>query len=153
MSFSAETNLGIFRNTGGLPAMSFATAGTGRAHITNNGVTVGNQPFSSSSPVGGIINATDSGGTNIAGANLTIRGGASTGNAAGGALILQTSAAGVSGVSQNAAAERMRVKTNGQVRFVPLAADPSGAEAGDVYYNSGTSKLRVYNGSIWVDLH
>jgi hypothetical protein len=49
--------------------------------------------------------------------------------------------------------ERMRVKSNGQVRFIPLAADPSGAEAGDVYYNSGTNKLKVYDGSTWVDLH
>jgi hypothetical protein len=38
------------------------------------------------------------------------------------------------------------------VRFVPLSADPAGAETGDVYYNSSTNKLRVYNGA-WVDLH
>jgi hypothetical protein len=48
--------------------------------------------------------------------------------------------------------ERVRFKTNGQVRFVPLSADPAGGETGDVYYNSATNKLRVYNGS-WVDLH
>jgi hypothetical protein len=51
------------------------------------------------------------------------------------------------------ATERVRVKSTGQVRFVPLAADPSGAEAGDVYYNSGTNKLRLYDGSTWVDLN
>jgi hypothetical protein len=45
--------------------------------------------------------------------------------------------------------ERVRVKTGGQMRFVPLAADPSGAEAGDVYYNSTTNKLKVYNGTAW----
>jgi hypothetical protein len=50
-------------------------------------------------------------------------------------------------------AERARVKTTGQVRFVPLASAPSGAEAGDVYYDNGTNKLRVYNGTSWVDLH
>jgi hypothetical protein len=49
--------------------------------------------------------------------------------------------------------ERVRVKANGQARFIPLAADPAGAEAGDVYYNSGTNKLKVYNGTAWVDLH
>jgi hypothetical protein len=48
--------------------------------------------------------------------------------------------------------ERVRFKTTGQVRFVPLSADPAGGETGDVYYNSATNKLRVYNGS-WVDLH
>jgi hypothetical protein len=48
--------------------------------------------------------------------------------------------------------ERAIVKTTGQIRFVPLSADPAGAETGDVYYNSTTNKLRVYNGA-WVDLH
>ena len=33
----------------------------------------------------------------------------------------------------------------------PLGADPSGI-AGKIYYNSGTSKLRLYNGSAWVDI-
>jgi hypothetical protein len=49
--------------------------------------------------------------------------------------------------------ERLRIKSNGQVRFVPLSADPSGAESGDVYYNSSTNKLRVYNGTSWENLH
>ena len=50
--------------------------------------------------------------------------------------------------------ERMRVKSTGSVRFLPLASDPaSGNEAGDVYYNSTTNKLKVYNGTSWVDLH
>lgn len=47
---------------------------------------------------------------------------------------------------------RLRVKAAGQTRFMPLSADPAGAETGDVYYNSTTNKLRVYNGA-WVDLH
>jgi hypothetical protein len=48
---------------------------------------------------------------------------------------------------------RLQIKPGGQVRFQPLASDPAGAEAGDVYYNSSTNKLKVYNGSSWVDLH
>jgi len=48
--------------------------------------------------------------------------------------------------------ERVSVKTNGQVRFVPLAADPVGAETGDVYYNSTSNKLKCYNGTTWNDL-
>jgi hypothetical protein len=48
--------------------------------------------------------------------------------------------------------ERVSVKTNGQVRFVPLAADPASAEAGDVYYNSTSNKLKCYNGTTWNDL-
>ena len=45
--------------------------------------------------------------------------------------------------------ERAVVKSTGQVRFVPLAADPSGAEAGDVYYNSVSNRLKYYNGTAW----
>ena len=48
---------------------------------------------------------------------------------------------------------RMSVKSTGAIRFVPLAADPATGEAGDVYYNSSTNKLRVYNGTSWIDLH
>jgi len=48
--------------------------------------------------------------------------------------------------------ERAVVKSTGQVRFVPLAADPSGAESGDVYYNSTSNKLKCYNGTSWNDL-
>jgi len=33
----------------------------------------------------------------------------------------------------------------------PLGADPSGI-AGKIYYNSGTNKLRLYDGTNWVDL-
>ena len=43
---------------------------------------------------------------------------------------------------------------NNQIQNViiqPLGADPSGV-AGKIYYNSGTSKLRLYDGSAWVDL-
>jgi hypothetical protein len=49
--------------------------------------------------------------------------------------------------------ERFSFKAGGQVRFQPLASDPAGAESGDVYYNSSSNKLKVYNGSSWVDLH
>jgi hypothetical protein len=33
----------------------------------------------------------------------------------------------------------------------PLGADPSGI-AGKIYYNSGTNKLKLYDGSAWVDI-
>ena len=55
-------------------------------------------------------------------------------------------------VVRTTSTDRLQVKINGQTRFVPLSADPAGAETGDVYYNSSTNKLRVYNGA-WVDLH
>jgi hypothetical protein len=50
--------------------------------------------------------------------------------------------------------ERMRVKSAGQVRFVPLAADPTvNVEDGDCYYNSSTNKLRLRAAGAWVDLN
>jgi hypothetical protein len=44
---------------------------------------------------------------------------------------------------------RLNVKSTGQMRFVPLASDPSGAEAGDIYYNSTTNALKLYDGTVW----
>jgi hypothetical protein len=54
---------------------------------------------------------------------------------------------------QNETPERVRIKAAGQVRFVPRSGNPSGAEAGDVYYDSGDNKLKVYNGTSWENLH
>jgi hypothetical protein len=51
--------------------------------------------------------------------------------------------------SATTATERLRIKTNGQVRYIPLASAPSGAEAGDVYYNSTDNKHYGYNGTTW----
>lgn len=61
-------------------------------------------------------------------------------------------AADTFGIS-TAGTERLRVKATGALRFVPIAADPASGEAGDVYYNSTANKLRVYNGTSWIDLH
>jgi hypothetical protein len=82
-----------------------------------------------------------------AGAN----GGAELSNRGSGTLRLNSSDGGVIDCLTNGA-QRLVVKLHGQIRFCPLSADPSGPEAGDVYYNSTTNKLRVYNGA-WVDLH
>jgi hypothetical protein len=49
--------------------------------------------------------------------------------------------------------ERLTLKSGGQLRFVPLAADPAGAEEGDVYFNSVLKKLAVYDGTNWVAMH
>lgn len=45
--------------------------------------------------------------------------------------------------------ERLRIKSTGQVRYFPLASAPTGAEKGDVYFDSTLNKLRVYNGTEW----
>jgi hypothetical protein len=66
-------------------------------------------------------------------------------------LAIGTTSTGVVALFTNTT-ERLRVKGNGQVRFVPLAAAPGSPEAGDVYYDSTTNKLRCYNGTTWNDL-
>lgn len=48
--------------------------------------------------------------------------------------------------------KRLRIKSTGQARFVPLLSAPASPEAGDVYYDSSTNKLRCYNGTTWNDL-
>ena len=63
-----------------------------------------------------------------------------------GRLVFSTTADGASSPT-----ERVRIKSNGSVRFQPMS-QPASAEAGDVYYDSGTNKLRCYNGSTWNDL-
>lgn len=48
---------------------------------------------------------------------------------------------------------RGQFKAAGQLNLEPLASDPSGAEAGDLYFNSTTGKFRGYDGSSWADLN
>jgi hypothetical protein len=78
-------------------------------------------------------------------------------NRPGGITVSSTDASGVVRFVTGGTAstnERMRVKSGGQLRFVPLAAAPTtNVEDGDVYYDSGTNKLRVRAGGAWTDLH
>lgn len=143
----------IFQTAAAGSSGSAANTLTERMRITSGGtIYFGNGDFSAT-PTASTLRGTNGQGTNIAGAELVLQAGAGTGNAASGAITFRTATAGASGTGVNGSSDRMRIKTNGQVRFVPLAADPAGAEAGDVYYNSGTNKLKVYNGTAWVDLH
>jgi hypothetical protein len=52
----------------------------------------------------------------------------------------------------SANAERFRMHSNGGLKFVGQSAAPT-AEAGTVYYDTDDNKLKVYNGTTWVDLH
>ena len=67
------------------------------------------------SPGSFTLNSTSGSGTDIAGGNLTLAGGAGTGSGAGGYLSFSTAPAGSSGSSLNSLSERMRITTSGNV--------------------------------------
>jgi hypothetical protein len=98
------------------------------------------------------LNATAGVGTNSQGKNITIAGGKGTGSGTSGDVIISTATTTTSGTTLQTLTQRLRIKgTQGSVRFIPIAT-PASAEAGDVYYDSSTNKLRCYNGSTWNDL-
>ena len=66
-------------------------------------------------PTGSTLRSTNASGTNVSGGTLTIAGGTGTGTGAGGAIIFQTAAAGTTGSTANALAERMRITYSGQL--------------------------------------
>ena len=66
-------------------------------------------------PTAYTINGTGGSGTNIAGANLVLAGGKGTGTGAGGSVLIQTAAAGLTGSSLNALSTRLAVLADGKV--------------------------------------
>jgi hypothetical protein len=49
--------------------------------------------------------------------------------------------------------ERLQLKQGGQLKFATLTSNPtSDVSAGDVYYNTTTNTLRLYNGTSWFNL-
>lgn len=99
-----------------LPAantIGLSTNTTERFRINSTGVLFAGNGETSATPSVGIFSGTGATGTNIAGAELRIRGGASTGNANGGIVSFYTSTAGSSGSGVNAATEKGRFTAAG----------------------------------------
>lgn len=118
---------------GGLGVNNSQTAGAGGAVLvyltqTTYSIGLGDDNVADANPADNfLINGTDKTAGTGNGGNLILRGGTSAGGTAG------------------------SVEIGGKVNFIPQT-EPSGV-AGDVYYNSSTNKLRVHNGTSWVDLH
>jgi hypothetical protein len=72
-------------------------------------------------PAAGIVAGPAAVGTNIAGVNLTLQGGQSTGTGAGGSIVLQVSPAGSSGSTANTMVTGLTVGATGLVTFGPTA--------------------------------
>ena len=96
--------------------MTFQTGGfVDRMIITSAGNVVVGYGDASATPIGNILRGPNSSGTDISGASLTVQGGRGTGTGAGGAIIFSTAAAGTAGSTLNAAVERLRVESAGQI--------------------------------------
>ncbi len=96
--------------------IQLSTNSTVRLFINNDGTVFVGGTNAPASPTTGILSGSGATGTNVAGAELRIRGGASTGNAAGGPITFYTAPTGTSGTTANAATERMRIYSDGMVR-------------------------------------
>lgn len=138
---------GVGTGSGAGGDITFQTAPAGSSGSSNNtpverlrinqfgGVTIGNG-IDNAAPNNAIIRATGGFGTNIAGGSFSIRGGQSTGNAAGGAVIVETAPAGASGAGTNSVTERMRITSAGVMQM-----------ASGSFIDAGGAKFELPNGT------
>jgi hypothetical protein len=89
--------------------------GVERMRIAGNGNVIFGNGDTDASPAAATLRGTNASGNNTAGPNMTIQAGRGTGDQAGGVIAFQTSAAGSSGSTLNAATERMRIDSSGNV--------------------------------------
>jgi hypothetical protein len=144
----------VVRTSSNVTASNVARAGTitkaGTLLLRNRTVTLGSTE-ASTSPVGGLLKAENSVGTNTAGANLTIRAGLSTGqNPASnlsGSIIFQTGATGTAGSATQQAIERMTIG-QGNLNTLDLYSTRSTANL----FNSSVSTASMFGESTSLSL-
>lgn len=119
-----------------------------------NNAYIGKGVTSASPPTNLTMHATDASGSDTAATNYRIAGGAATGNAAGGAIVLLTSDAGASGSTLQTLTEKFRVPTFGGYSSTPLASPPYTCDAGhEGYEYSDTSHAKCWcDGTTWTVL-
>ena len=103
------------RNNGTTGDLSWSVSGSERMRITLGGNLIVGNGDTSATPISSTLRTTNGSGTDIAGASLTVQGGRGTGTGAGGSLLFSTAAAGATGSTLNAATERMRINSAGNV--------------------------------------
>lgn len=97
------------------------------------------------SPEDYVIAAVGGAGSNIAGGALTIRGGISTGSAAGGALVFQTTPSGSAGSTANTSTERLRITPGGLLQIAEASNFETGTTTGTKIGTGTTQKLSFWN--------
>ena len=145
---TGDTNTGIF-----FPAadtIAFAEGGAEVMRILSTGTVVIGNGETSATPSAGVLEATDGSGTNITGASLTLQGGRGTGTGPGGALLFQTSPAGSTGSSLNAAVERMRITSTGGLALGTTSDPGTGAinATGNITAFFSDARLKDFKGTI-----
>jgi len=135
--------------------------------LRNRNVILGSAE-ASASPIDAVIKGESGIGNNIAGGDLTLAGGLSTGSATGGSVVIQTGDTGTAGDIEQSYVTRMTVNTDGDVIIpgyltltgtgalkVPVgtsAQRPSTLAQGQVRYNTDDSTFEGYDGSNWGSL-
>ena len=89
----------------------------------------------SASPISTTISATSGLGTNIGGANLTIRSGSGTGTGQSGDIVFQTATPGGSGSGANAHSDRFVISSHGDITIY--------GNTGNILWHADTSKLII----------
>lgn len=104
-----------------------------------NNAYIGKGVTSASPPTNLTMHATDASGSDTAATNYRIAGGAATGNAAGGAIVLLTSDAGASGSTPQTLTEKARIPTDGGVRIADPGTRPAcdSTHRGTIWYDAG----------------
>lgn len=165
VNISTGTNqgLGDSANSGNLQVFTGNVDATGASNQSGFlNIFTGNAPGIDTQSSGGVSIATGSSGyqsgevlirsgdgteddTGFSG-GVTLATGSVTGTADSGNIVLSTGTV--------ATGSRGFISMSGLFARMPVGTtDPSGATGGELYFNTGTSKLRLFDGSTWVDLN
>jgi len=150
--YSPIAGSGSIVTTGALDSGSI-TSGFGSIAIGSDNISCGDLTASGGDIVLGssgdadntTLSAVGEAGTNTAGKSLTIKGGASTGNAAGGSIILQTSPVGSSGSSANSLVTAVTIDSTKTATFAGIVDITDATDASDATGDTGA--LRCEGGA------
>jgi len=91
----------------------------------------------SATPIDQTFKGPNGSGTNIAGGDIRVAPGQSTGNATPATVVLQGTAAGSSGATEQTLVDVLTVVREGVIRITNIPTSSAGLSAGDIYSNAG----------------